>query len=231
MSTTATSMQGEAGNIEMLVDQPPEVRGIAVVAHPHPQQGGSATHKVPHTLARTLVARGYLTVRPNFRGVGASEGEHDAGRGETDDMVAVVDHLRRSHPGLPLVLAGFSFGAFVIARVAEALRRLGTPCPHLILAGTPWGNIHGFEYDTPAVPATALVVHGEQDDRVVLGAVMEWARPQALPVVVLTISSRASSPSWVAWLAAISTASEGRILTATADREDPVQSIYTTNIL
>ncbi|TWG81729.1 hypothetical protein L602_000400000480 [Cupriavidus gilardii J11] len=180
-------LRGEAGQIELLVDRPAaSPRGVAVVAHPHPMQGGTATHKVPQQLAKVLVARGYLVVRPNFRGVGATEGQHDGGKGETRDTIAVIEHLRKEHPGLPMVLAGFSFGAFVMAHAAAVLADRGIAFPHLILTGMPWGEVHtGSNYDTPAVAPTALVVHGEQDDRVTLSAIFEWARPQQMPVVVI----------------------------------------------
>lgn len=178
---------GEVGNVELLVDTPQSpIRGIAVIAHPHPLQGGTAEHKVPHVLARTFVSRGYQAVRPNFRGVGASEGKHDSGDGEASDIVAVVNLFHRAYCGLPIVLAGFSFGAYVVARAAEALRSRSIECSHIILAGTPWGTVDGQRtYETPSVPATSLVVHGERDERVALSAVFDWARPQDIPVVVV----------------------------------------------
>ncbi|MGY8525424.1 alpha/beta hydrolase [Paracidovorax citrulli] len=180
-------LQGEAGHIEVLVDKPEgEPRGIAVVAHPHPVQGGTATHKVPVQLAKVLVSKGYVAARPNFRGVGASEGKHDHGDGETRDMLTVLEALRQQYPGLPFVLGGFSFGAYVMALAAAQLTEQGTPCPHLILTGMPWGKVHAHaDYQTPPVAASALVVHGEQDERVALSAIFEWARPQELPVVVV----------------------------------------------
>ncbi|CAJ96636.1 Alpha/beta superfamily hydrolase [Cupriavidus necator] len=185
--TEKAQLGGEAGQIEMLVDRPAGApRGIAVVAHPHPLLGGSATHKVPHQLAKALVARGFLTVRPNFRGVEGSAGQHDQGSGEAQDMLAVVAHLREAHPGLPLALAGFSFGAFVMANAAATLAARSVPIRHLVLAGTPYGTVKAHRsYDTPAVPADCLVVHGERDERAELGALFDWARPQGLPVVVV----------------------------------------------
>lgn len=185
--TEKAQLGGEAGQIEMLVDRPAGApRGIAVVAHPHPLLGGSATHKVPHQLAKALVARGFLTVRPNFRGVEGSSGQHDQGSGEAQDMLAVVAHLREAHPGLPLALAGFSFGAFVMANTAATLAARSVPIRHLVLAGTPYGTVKAHRsYDTPAVPADCLVVHGERDERAELGALFDWARPQGLPVVVV----------------------------------------------
>lgn len=178
---------GEVGNVELLVDTPEApIRGIAVIAHPHPLQGGSAEHKVPHVLAKTFVSRGYQAIRPNFRGVGASEGEHDAGNGETSDIVAIASLFRRTSPGVPLVLAGFSFGAYVVARAAEMLRGRGFECPYGIFAGMPWGTVDKTRtYETPNVPPSSLVVHGEADERVRLKAVLDWARPQELPVVVI----------------------------------------------
>ncbi len=182
-----TWFDGPAGRIEALTDTPAgPLRGIAVVAHPHPLLGGSAAHKIPVALARIFQARGYLAVRPNFRGVGGTQGRHDAGEGETDDLLAVVRHLRQMHPALPVALAGFSFGAYVQTRVAKRMQENGEPVACLILAGMPAGPVPGGRsYDTPAVPAGSLVVHGEQDANVALQAVFDWARPQELPVVVV----------------------------------------------
>lgn len=181
---------GPAGQLEVLFDTPAGApTGIAVVAHPHPGQGGTAEHKIPQILARTLQAHGFVTLRPNYRGVGQSEGEYDDGIGETDDVLAVVRHLQSMHPGLPLALAGFSFGAFVQARAAASLTGAGETIAHLILTGMPAGALsETLAYDTPVVPAVpgnALVVHGERDERVPLVNVFEWARPQELPVVVM----------------------------------------------
>ena len=160
--------------------------GIAVVAHPHPKLGGTAEHKIPHILARVLQAHGFLTLRPYFRGAGGTEGEHDAGDGETADMLAVVNNLRRGHPGLPLALAGFSFGAFVQAMVAKRLLEEGQPIARMILAGTPVGTVDGQRtYRTPPVPSHSRIVHGERDESAPLRAVLDWARPQDLPVVVI----------------------------------------------
>ncbi|KAI3593644.1 Hydrolase, alpha/beta fold family [Cupriavidus sp. U2] len=189
--TTAASSRlfiaGPAGQLEVLADTPDGApRGIAVVAHPHPSQGGTAEHKIPQLLARVLQAHGFLTLRPNYRGVGQSEGQYDDGNGETDDVLAVIRHLRAEHPDLPLALAGFSFGGFIQARAAAQLAADGEPVAHLILTGMPAGALsETLSYDTPAVAAHALIVHGERDERVPLANVFNWARPQELPVVVL----------------------------------------------
>ncbi|WP_316684264.1 alpha/beta hydrolase [Ralstonia holmesii] len=184
--TDTTLLAGPVGNIEVLIDAPARAPlGVAVVAHPHPLQGGTASHKVPHQMAKALVACGYVVVRPNFRGVGQSTGVHDGGLGEAEDLIHVIRHSRKAYAG-QLLLAGFSFGAFVMARAVAALTRDGVELAGVMLAGTPWGTVDGQRtYETPPVPAGTLVIHGEQDERVPLAAVFDWARPQGLPVVVV----------------------------------------------
>jgi alpha/beta superfamily hydrolase len=171
-STRREFVAGPAGRIECAVDAPEgEVRGAALVAHPHPLYGGTLDNKVVQTLARALVELGYEAWRPNFRGVGETEGTHDEGRGELEDLRALKDRLS----GKPLVLAGFSFGASLQARLAaEASPRW------LVLVG-----IGITRLEAPAVAEGTLVIHGENDDTVPLAAVLDWARPQDLPVVVV----------------------------------------------
>jgi alpha/beta superfamily hydrolase len=175
------------GPIEVLFDGPETgARGLALVAHPQPLLGGTALHKVPQVMARGLGAAGWWVARPNFRGVGRSAGRHDEGEGETDDLLALCALLRAAQPTLPLALLGFSFGAYVQARVARALAERGTPAWRVVLAGMPSGEVEGQRrYDPPQGIAHALVVHGEFDERVPLRAVFDWARPQAQPVVVV----------------------------------------------
>ena len=115
------TVPGPAGAIEVTIDFPAEVHGIALVCHPHPLFGGANTNKVAHTLARTLRDLGYVALRPNFRGVGGSEGTHDEGIGETEDMLSLISRAQSRWGALPLVLAGFSFGGYVTVRVANHL--------------------------------------------------------------------------------------------------------------
>src|SRR6185312_8422227 len=134
------SIAGAAGLLECALDLPDaeafaSPRGIALVAHPHPLFGGTMDNKVAQTLARTLVALGYATARMNFRGVGKSEGAHDEGRGETDDMALLLAHMQAKFPGLPFVLGGFSFGTFVQAQLQERLAAQNTPAERLVLVG------------------------------------------------------------------------------------------------
>jgi len=166
---------GEAG-----VDPTRVRRGLALIAHPHPLFGGTLDNKVVQTLAKTFHLQGYVAVRMNFRGVGASGGVHDDGKGETDDWLLVADEMRSRYGPLPLLLAGFSFGAYVQTRVAKRLLESGTPAARLVLVAPAVGR---FQLD-PVTEGT-LVVHGESDDVVPLPEVLAWARPQRLPVVVL----------------------------------------------
>lgn len=169
-------IDGPAGTIEADLNDPGEGRrGIALIAHPHPLAGGTKDNKVVTTLARTFYTLGYAALRPNFRGVGGTTGEHDEGRGETDDLVAVAAYARHRFGSVPLTLAGFSFGGFVQTRVIKRLH-----LDQLVLVAPPVSR-----FDTGTVPAGTLVIHGELDDIVPLKAVLDWARPQNLPVVVV----------------------------------------------
>jgi alpha/beta superfamily hydrolase len=180
-------LPGPVGAIEVLVDVPKaDVTGIAVVAHPQPLLGGHAQHKVPAFLARALVDRGFVVVRPNFRGVGGSAGSHDHGVGETDDLAVAADALRAAHPGAPLVLAGFSFGAYVQARLAKRFVEQGKPAWRVFLAGMPYGTVNsGRSFETPGGFPDAMVVHGERDEAVPLAAIFAWGEVAAQPIVVV----------------------------------------------
>lgn len=183
----AQLLTGAAGELEILVDPPPAaIRGLAIVGHPQPLLGGNAKHKIPHYLARSLAEAGWLAIRPNFRSAGRSAGRYDHGDGEADDVLALVDALRRLRPTDRLVLVGFSFGAFVMARVAHALAERGQPAARVCLAGMPAGVTQSARrFDPPAPLPDALVIHGERDDWVPLSGVLDWARPAAQPVVVI----------------------------------------------
>jgi uncharacterized protein len=186
--TQTLFIAGTAGQIECALDLPAgEARGLAVIAHPHPLFGGTLDNKVVQTLARAFLQAGYAAVRPNFRGVGKSEGVHDEGRGECDDLLAVIAHFRAQY-GPALLLAGFSFGGFVMTQAAAKLAaqaeqlapaELLTPAGQLILISP------AARFGLAPVPANTLVIQGEQDDVVPLASVLDWARPQSLPVLVI----------------------------------------------
>lgn len=179
-------IDGPAGKIDLIIENPGAPRGIALIAHPHPLGGGANTNKVAYTLARTFVGLGYAAFRPNFRGVGGTEGVHDEGRGETEDLLAVIHEAKNRCGDLPVALAGFSFGAYCQTRVARRLAEAGHPAQRLVLVGTAAGFVEGTrQYDTEAVPADTLVIHGSSDETVPLDNVLAWAQPMDLPVVVV----------------------------------------------
>lgn len=153
--------------------------GIALVAHPNPTEGGTFTNKIVHTLAKTLSRLGYVCYCPNLRGVGQSEGMHERGVGEVDDMAAVLAFSRHENPHVHrLILAGFSFGTYVQAQLRQRLAE--DEVQHMILVGPAISR-----YDFPTVPANSLIIHGEQDEVIPLNAVFDWARPNHLPIVVV----------------------------------------------
>jgi hypothetical protein len=188
-----TRIEGAAGAIELASAAPAEPRAVGVIAHPHPLFGGTMDNKVVTTLARAFTDAGIATLRFNFRGVGASGGAHDEGRGETDDMVRVIEHARSAFGELPLVLAGFSFGGAVAARasgrvdfaqlvlVAPGFRRItgqgmgAAPEPNDPNLGAPGRHTH----------ANTVVVHGDLDETVPLADSIAWATPREVPVVVV----------------------------------------------
>lgn len=170
-----SSIAGAAGTLEVAFNVPEgAVRGIALIAHPHPLQGGTLDNKVVQTLAKTFAALGYAAVRFNFRGVGQSEGQFDDGIGETDDALAALAAAKLEFGELPVALAGFSFGSYVQTRVAHVIT-----AERLVLIGP---AVKRFPIE--AVPPDTIVIHGEEDDVVALADVLAWARPQQLPIVV-----------------------------------------------
>jgi alpha/beta superfamily hydrolase len=204
--TIKIHFQGPAGLIEASLDLPDEIRhhpdsfrprGIALVAHPHPLLGGTMDNKVAQTLARTFSQLGYVTLRPNFRGVGGSEGIHDDGKGEAEDLIAVIAWMRDSFSWqgiadlegqawpalvgeLPLAMAGFSFGSYVSSYVVKHLEEIGAPPERLIMVGSATSK-----WEVAPVPKDTIVIHGEVDDVIPLSSVIDWARPQELTVQVI----------------------------------------------
>lgn len=183
--TERLQITGRAGTIECLKDlAAPEVelKGWAFVAHPHPLFGGTMDNKVVQTLARAFAQNGWNVLRFNFRGVGQSQGIHDNGIGEADDLQFLIEQFA---PNGSIAMAGFSFGAFVTSTVLSRLH------PHrdndieaIVLVGTA-----ASRFTVPVIEQTlhdkVLVLHGEVDDTVPLQNVLDWARPQALPVTVI----------------------------------------------
>ena len=176
-STLREMIAGPAGDIECAVDEPTGTAlGVAVVCHPHPQHGGTLDNKVVQTLARAFLQLGLRSVRFNFRGVGASAGAWDDGRGEVDDALAVIRHFRPA--AQPWLLAGFSFGAYVASQAAAQLPD-DAKLLRMVLVGP-----STQKQAMPNVAADTVIIHGETDDVVPLSSTLDWARPQGLPVIV-----------------------------------------------
>ena len=203
--TKVIHIEGLVGAMEMSIDLPDElktnpafvVRGLALVAHPHPLMGGTMDNKVAQTIARSFNQLGYVSVRPNFRGVGGTAGVHDDGVGELEDLLHVTDWMRTpsswsqfdvtanqawvaSSNMLPLVVSGFSFGSFVGSRLVQRLSDLGRPAERLVMVGSAAGK-----WTLAPVPADTILIHGELDETIPLSDVLDWARPQELTVQVV----------------------------------------------
>lgn len=184
--TEHLTLVGAAGAIEALKDpasltqQGQPALGSAIIAHPHPLFAGTMNNKVVQTLARALVSTGWDAYRFNFRGVGQSEGVHDQGIGEAQDLLQVIEQVA---PEGPLVLAGFSFGTYVTSRVLAQLHAQ-RDIRAVVFVGTA-----ASRFQVEPIPAElhgcSLVVHGELDETVPIGPVMDWVREQSLPLTVI----------------------------------------------
>jgi hypothetical protein len=173
-------IKGPGGAIETLVEDPEGERaGLALIAHPHPLHGGSLDNKVVWTMAKAALECGYVAVRPNFRGVGASDGEYDYGIGETEDLLTVAEAVGTHYSGLKWALLGFSFGAYVQHRVSHRL-----PADRLVMVGP---AVSMYDFEPPAVPTDIL--HGEADELIPLGIVADYAAQHGIPLHVISGAS------------------------------------------
>jgi len=203
--TQVMTIAGLVGPIQISIDLPDElkvdptfpIRGLALVAHPHPLLGGTMDNKVAQTMARAFNQLGYVSVRPNFRGVGETAGVHDDGRGEFEDLLHISDWMRtpsswsnlavtqsqawvKAANDLPFVVSGFSFGSFVGSHLVQRLIDLGRPAERLVMVGSAAGK-----WELAPVPADTILIHGELDETIPLIDVLDWARPQELIVQVV----------------------------------------------
>ena len=192
-AVTRTLIDGAAGKIEVAHRAPPDARAAAVIAHPHPLYGGTMDNKVITTLAKVFEDSGVAAYRFSFRGVGATEGTHDEGRGETEDMLRVIEHARREPGGAPLYLAGFSFGGAIAVRASGV-----ADFTQLVLVAPGFRRITGQgmgEAPDPADPhlgapgrhttTNTLVIHGDLDETVPLSDSIAWATARDVPLAVV----------------------------------------------
>ncbi len=163
-------LPGPAGNLECIVDrpEPADARPATfVICHPHPLHGGTMHNKVVTIMERSMRELGLNTVRFNFRGVGESEGQYDDGYGETDDLFAVTEWIRKTRPGDQLWLGGFSFGSYVALRAAQNLD-LG----QLVSIAPAVSRFSFADLHHPGCPW--LVIQGDEDEVVSFDDVRAW---------------------------------------------------------
>lgn len=189
--TETVVFQGNAGTIDCALDFPDgDAQGWALVLHPHPLHGGARENKIVTTIARACQQHGLAVLRPNFRGVGLSEGSFDNAVGETADMRLLVQQFAQQYPNLAQgkwVLAGFSFGTSVAAQLHSVLHEEGLRLPDLqMLFGS---AVNRFLFRDLVVPPDTFLVHGEDDEVVPLEEAMQYARQWQLPMVVVPQAS------------------------------------------
>jgi hypothetical protein len=170
---TPLFIDGPSGQLQALWLDTPDARGVALICHPNPVQGGTMLNKVVSTLQRTARDAGLATLRFNYRGVGASAGNHDMASGEVDDAEAVANWLRSQYPGLPLTLLGFSFGGFVAAALGGRLEAQGVELSQLFMVAP---AVHRLTGDNPPAGNCPLVLIQPKDDEVIdPQAVYQWS--------------------------------------------------------
>jgi alpha/beta superfamily hydrolase len=170
---TAVFIPGPVGQLEALFLEVPDARGVALICHPNPVQGGTMLNKVVSTLQRSARDCGLHTLRFNYRGVGASAGSHDMGSGEVDDAEAVAAWLRERYPGLPITLLGFSFGGFVAAALGARLERQGVALDKLFMVAP---AVHRLTADhPPAANCPLVLIQPDADEVVEPQAVYHWS--------------------------------------------------------
>jgi len=173
---TPVFIDGPVGQLEALYLDVADARGVVLLCHPNPVQGGTMMNKVVSMLQRTARDAGYITLRFNYRGVGQSAGNHDMGSGEVDDAEAAVSWLREQHPELPLTLMGFSFGGFVAASLGGRLEAQGVALKHLFMVAPAVMRLG----DNPLAQQGELsVIQPETDEVIDPQIVYDWS--DALP--------------------------------------------------
>ncbi|WP_339511377.1 alpha/beta hydrolase [Pseudomonas sp. RL_15y_Pfl2_60] len=182
---TALFIQGPSGQLEALSLEVPDARGVALICHPNPVQGGTMLNKVVSTLQRTARDSGLHTLRFNYRGVGTSEGTHDMGTGEVDDAEAIAQWLGEQYPNMPLTLMGFSFGGFVAASLAGRLEAQGIEVRQLFMIAP---AVMRLEQTPLAQRCKMIVIQPEADEVVEPQLVYDWSSALERPHELLTVA-------------------------------------------
>ena len=183
---TPVVIDGPVGQLEALYLDSAEPRGLALLCHPNPVQGGTMMNKVVSTLQRTARDAGLVTLRFNYRGTGASGGSHDMGTGEVDDALAAARWLRAQYPDLPLTLLGFSFGGFVAARLGGRLEAQGEKLARLFMVAPAVMRLR----DEDALPQTCsiTVIQPETDEVIDPQLVYDWSKDLSRPHELLKVA-------------------------------------------
>ena len=179
-------IDGPVGALEALHLPVADARGIALVCHPNPSQGGTMLNRVVSTLQRTARDSGLATLRFNYRGTGKSAGEHDMSSGEVDDAQAALAWLQEQHPGLPVYLLGFSFGGFVAGSLSGRLQQAGVAIAQLYLVAP---AAMRFDAEHPLASNTQLTIIQPQDDEVIDPQVVyQWSAALSQPHELLKVA-------------------------------------------
>jgi len=186
MRETPVVIAGPVGQLEALYLPVPDARGMALICHPNPVQGGTMLNKVVSTLQRTARDAGLITLRFNYRGVGASEGSHDMGSGEVDDAQAAAQWLQAQHPDLPLTLLGFSFGGFVAASLGGRLEAQGVSLKHLFMVAAAVTRLRESDLLPQSCPLT--LIQPETDEVIDPQAVYDWSAALVRPHELLKVA-------------------------------------------
>ncbi len=183
---TPLFIQGPVGQLEALLLEVPDPRGVALLCHPNPVQGGTMLNKVVSTLQRTARDAGLVTLRFNYRGVGASAGSHDMGTGEVDDAQAAAAWLRAKHPDLPLTLLGFSFGGFVAASLGGRLEAQGEQLKHLFMVAPAVMRLG--DQDQVPLQGELTLIQPETDEVIDPQLVYDWSGKLQRPHELLKVA-------------------------------------------
>ena len=183
---TPLVIDGPVGQLEALYLDRDEPRGVALLCHPNPVQGGTMLNKVVSTLQRTARDAGLVTLRFNYRGTGASAGSHDMGAGEVDDALAAAQWLRAKHPDLPMTLLGFSFGGFVAASLGGRLEARGETLKHVFMIAPAVMRLR----DEDALPhnGSLTVIQPETDEVIDPQRVYDWSQQLSRPHELLKVA-------------------------------------------